>query len=132
MQKERRDKPSKTVDKPKNGIGGDILQAEVPHGPSEKQKESNLLPNWKSFSEFLAPLIGPFADKVITHIQDTGRRVLYVFIALLLFLAGVVIIVAVLTFYGKVSGDALLFLIGTIVGYILGFSLELAKRSWFS
>jgi hypothetical protein len=45
-----------------------------------------------------------------------NRKMIYV---LILFLTGVVAFMSVLTWFGKVSGDALLFLVGTITGYII-------------
>ncbi len=45
-----------------------------------------------------------------------NRRITY---SLLLFLTGLIVVMSVLTFFGKVSGDALLFLAGTITGYVV-------------
>lgn len=70
------------------------------------------------------------ADKYLTHKKNEAearrhyfesvsihnRRMIYV---LILFLTGVVAFMSFLTWYGKVSGDALLFVVGTITGYII-------------
>jgi hypothetical protein len=53
-----------------------------------------------------------YFESVSTH----NRRMVYYLIA---FLTGVVAFMSVLTIYEKVSGDALLFLVGTITGYII-------------
>jgi hypothetical protein len=45
-----------------------------------------------------------------------NRRLSY---ALMIFLGAVVGMMVVLTYLGKVSGDALLFLVGTITGYVV-------------
>jgi len=45
-----------------------------------------------------------------------NRRLSY---ALMLFLGGIVVLMSILTYYGKVSGDALLFLVGTVTGYVV-------------
>lgn len=71
------------------------------------------------------------ADTFIKHAEVESNRVNQVYYSLLIFLAAIVAILAILTYYGKVSGDALLFLVGTIVGYILAFMLEMAKKKWF-
>jgi len=45
------------------------------------------------------------------------------------FLIGIVGFMTILTWYGSVSGDALLFLVGTITGYILLFVQRLVFPS---
>ena len=48
-------------------------------------------------------------------------------IVLATFLAAIVGLMSFLTYVGKVSGDALLFLVGTVTGYILLFIQRLTK-----
>jgi uncharacterized membrane protein len=50
--------------------------------------------------------------------------------SLLLFLGAIIGISSLLTFYGKVSGDALLFMIGVIVGYIITMIQGLIYEPW--
>jgi len=50
--------------------------------------------------------------------------------SLLIFLGVVIGISSLLTFYGKVSGDALLFMIGVIVGYIITMIQGLIYEPW--
>jgi len=50
--------------------------------------------------------------------------------SMLLFLGGVIGISSLLTFYGKISGDALLFMIGIIVGYIITMIQGLIYEPW--
>ena len=53
-----------------------------------------------------------YFESVSTH----NRRMIYVLLA---FLVGAVAFMSFLTWFGKVSGDALLFLEGTITGYVI-------------
>ena len=55
-----------------------------------------------------------------------NRKMIYVLIC---FLTGIVAFMSILTVYGRVSGDALLFLVGTITGYILLFIQRLVFPS---
>jgi uncharacterized membrane-anchored protein len=48
-----------------------------------------------------------------------NKHALHVMIGLMGFLGGVIALMALLTYEGKVSGDALLFLVGTVSGVIL-------------
>lgn len=50
--------------------------------------------------------------------------------SLLIFLGVVIGIVAILALYGKVSGDALLFMIGVVVGYIITMIQGLIYEPW--
>lgn len=49
---------------------------------------------------------------------------------LLVFMGIIISIMAVLTFLGKVSGDALLFMVGIVVGYILNMIQGLLYSPW--
>ena len=49
---------------------------------------------------------------------------------LLIFLGTVIGIMAVLTFLGKVSGDALLFMVGIVVGYLMNMIQGLLYSPW--
>jgi hypothetical protein len=53
-----------------------------------------------------------YFESVSTH----NRKMIYILIA---FLTGIVAFMSFLTIYEKVSGDALLFLVGTITGYTI-------------
>jgi len=56
-----------------------------------------------------------------------NRKLTY---SLLIFLGAIIGISSLLTFYGKVSGDALLFMIGVIVGYIITMIQGLIYEPW--
>lgn len=49
-------------------------------------------------------------------VSSHNRRMIY---TLIVFLSGIVAFMSALTMFEKVSGDALLFLVGTITGYII-------------
>ena len=49
---------------------------------------------------------------------------------LLIFLGAVIGIMAILTFLGKVSGDALLFMVGIVVGYLMNMIQGLLYSPW--
>jgi len=51
-------------------------------------------------------------------------------LSLLIFLGIVIGIMALLTFLGKVSGDALLFMVGIVVGYIMNMIQGLLYTPW--
>jgi hypothetical protein len=87
--------------------------------------------DYESLLRLAMELLGKnLADKILTYKKDDAesrrryfesvsthnRRMIYVLIG---FLIGVVGFMSYLTWYGKVSGDALLFLVGTITGYII-------------
>ena len=73
----------------------------------------------------------PYAELLKEHLKSQTSSANKVFYILLLFLGAVIVASTILVFYGKISGDAFMFLVGTVVGYVLGFSLELAKKRWF-
>ena len=52
--------------------------------------------------------------------------------SLLFFMGAIILIMAFLTYVGKVSGDALLFLAGTIVGYLMSMITGLLYNPWES
>lgn len=72
----------------------------------------------------------PYADLFKDHLKNQTESSNRVFYILLGFLGVLIALAAFLVFYSKISGDAFMFLVGTIVGYVLGFSLELAKKRW--
>lgn len=96
----------------------------------DKPKEESEAPwtsqDWKN----LAEAIGPLADKYLAFkkeeyemrlnrlsaISRHNRRLTY---SLVLFLTGLVVVMSYLTWLGSVSGEALLFLAGTITGYVV-------------
>jgi hypothetical protein len=52
----------------------------------------------------------------LSKVAEHNRRLTY---SLVIFLAALIVLMAVLTIYDKVTGDALLFLAGTVTGYII-------------
>lgn len=82
----------------------------------------------------------PLADKYLTYkdneakaekeyferVSHHNRRMVYV---LVLFLAVIIALMSVLTYFKLVSGDALLFLVGTVTGYLLLFIQRLVFPS---
>jgi hypothetical protein len=73
---------------------------------------TNLADKYLTYKKNEAESRRHYFESVSTH----NRRMIYV---LLGFLVGVVAFMSFLTWFGKVSGDALLFLVGTITGYII-------------
>ncbi len=61
------------------------------------------------------------------ELRTVTRHTTYLTIILATFLGVIVFIMSELTYVGRVSGDALLFLVGTITGYILLFIQRLTK-----
>jgi hypothetical protein len=73
---------------------------------------TNLADKYLAYKKNEAEAKRHYFESVSTH----NRRMIYILLA---FLVGVVAFMSFLTWYGKVSGDALLFLVGTITGYII-------------
>ena len=95
----------------------------------------------KDLEKFLIDFFGTsLADKFLTHkkneaetrrkyfetVSKHNRNMIYV---LIVFLSAFVAFMSALTVYGSVSGDALLFLVGTITGYTLLFIQRLVFPS---
>jgi hypothetical protein len=93
--------------------------------------------NMDGFSRLIEAII-PLADKYLTYKQNESegrtkyfqcaskhnRNMLYV---MTIFLGAVIAFMSVLTVLKLVSGDALLFLVGTVTGYILLFIQKLVR-----
>jgi len=73
---------------------------------------TNLADKYLTYKKNDAEARRHYFESVSTH----NRRMIYLLIA---FLTGIVAFMSFLSWYGKVSGDALLFLVGTITGYII-------------
>jgi hypothetical protein len=95
----------------------------------------------KDLEKFLTDFLGTsLADKFLTYkkneaesrrsyfetVSKHNRNMIYV---LTVFLSAIVAFMSVLTIFGAVSGDALLFLVGTITGYTLLFIQRLVFPS---
>lgn len=100
--------------------------------PEAKPKQAGWTPEeMVTFGKMVMEFLGTnLADKYLTYkkneaearrhyfesVSTHNRRMIYILLA---FLVGVVAFMSFLTWFGKVSGDALLFLVGTITGYII-------------
>ena len=73
---------------------------------------TNLADKYLTYKKNDAEAKRHYFESVSTH----NRRMIY---TLIVFLTGIVAFMSILSWYGKVSGDALLFLVGTITGYII-------------
>jgi len=73
---------------------------------------TNLADKYLTYKKNDAEARRHYFESVSTH----NRRMIYV---LIVFLMGIVAFMGLLTMYEKVSGDALLFLVGTITGYVI-------------
>lgn len=73
---------------------------------------TNLADKYLAYKKDDAEAKRHYFESVSTH----NRRMIY---TLILFLTGIVAFMSFLSWCGKVSGDALLFLVGTITGYII-------------
>ncbi len=82
--------------------------------------------DWKNLADAVHPLLEEWIqyqkhrDESLTKRMDMiGRHNRRLSSSLIVFLLIVVGGMSVLTYYGKVSGDALLFLAGTVTGYVI-------------
>lgn len=107
----------------------------VYHFPPAQQQANQWTPEQV---ESLIKLVDNLGAKYLTFKKDEAdadhralktvtRHSTYLTIILATFLGVIVFIMSDLTYLGKVSGDALLFLVGTITGYILLFIQRLTK-----
>ncbi len=97
-----------------------------PNPNNSKDKEEWNPRNLKELVEAILPLAEKYIQykkeesdaiaKRLTAVGNHNRRLSYSLLGFMLVLTG---LMAVLTSLGKVSGDALLFLAGTITGYII-------------
>ena len=67
------------------------------------------------------------SDARIKYFQQASKHNRNVLYAMTGFLIGVIAFMSLLTWMDKVSGDALLFLVGTVVGYLILFIQKLAS-----
>lgn len=67
------------------------------------------------------------SDSKIKYFQQASKHNRNVLYAMTVFLIGVIAFMSFLTWIDKVSGDALLFLVGTVVGYLILFIQRLAS-----
>jgi hypothetical protein len=115
-----------TPDEPLGETGNDHLAESTRVGPAASTPTPQTRPDWASLLVSLLPFVDRYLklqegkqnhEQAIERVQaESGWRVLAIMMA---FLAGVIAVMSWLTFAGKVSGDALLFLVGTVAGYML-------------
>jgi hypothetical protein len=82
--------------------------------------------DWKTLVEAVQPLLQMWieyqknkdasSERKLNSLSQHNRRLS---ISLIIFLIAVVGLMSGLTLFGKVSGDALLFLVGTVTGYVV-------------
>ena len=103
--------------------------------PEEEPPQEEVQPQLVWTPEMVKDLekfIENLADKYLTfkkeeaeadrkYLETTTKHNTKMTLILTIFMVAITLGMAVLTFHGKVSGDALLFLVGTITGYIILF-----------
>jgi len=130
-------------------------EKEGDYGRIENKKDSDSAPNRKEASKTankqqqpdlsqiseLVTAVMPLAEEYInfqkskfdyaikrdTNAESHNRKLTF---SLLTFLGLVIFAMAYLTYFGKVSGDALLFLIGIVVGYLINMIQGLLYSPW--
>jgi len=105
----------------------------------DDKKESRPEP-WKPKEALsLFETLKPYADKLLQYFKEqaesehrlaelAARQDWRIATVALVFLGVIVGAMSTLTFYSKVSGDALLFLVGTVTGYIFSLIFKLRVR----
>jgi hypothetical protein len=93
---------------------------------SEDSRKGWTSEDWKNLVEAIQPLLQMWfqyqkdkdasSERKMNALSHHNRRLS---ISLIIFLVAVVGLMSGLTLYGKVSGDALLFLVGTVTGYVV-------------
>ncbi len=112
---------------------------ELQKKPIEQEQEIDLIKVVEQLTPVLSPAIASLIDEGRKTEQmriDEGRKTEQMrryhsktlAILLVVFLLIIIGVMGWLTFNGKVSGDALLFLIGTVVGYVINMIQALVFR----
>ncbi|MDP2767867.1 MAG: hypothetical protein Q8O41_10555 [Candidatus Methanoperedens sp.] len=73
-----------------------------------------LLDKWITYKKGEAEAENKYLQAITKHSRN-------IFVALIAFLIAIIGLMSYLTLSGKVSGDALLFLVGTVTGYVIIF-----------
>ncbi|MEM3648525.1 MAG: hypothetical protein QW506_05105 [Thermoproteota archaeon] len=76
---------------------------------------------WELHHQDISNLISAITKWIEWYPKEISRQNLRVTVAFVILLGMIVIIMGILTFYGKVTGEAFIFLIGALVGYIFAF-----------
>ena len=113
---------------PPNRESSDLPPPEVPTPPARAQPPGKpwTEADWEAFLRVAGPL-GKYlidawkwkTEQEATEREKWDKRVLGTLVLLMGFLGGIIVLMSVLTIYGKVSGDALLFLVGAMASWIL-------------
>ena len=101
--------------------------AEPPKPPEKPDKPSPWTPEMvKTILDGVTPLADRFInlkekefDHNVKMEKATSKAAWWILFILMVFLGSIIGLVSWLVVLGKVSGDALLFLIGTVAGYVL-------------
>ena len=123
----------------KNGDAGRIYEGDNQGAHAQKgiQPQQAGLDQLSKLASAILPLGQQYVDLQKSKLEYTikrdekaGTHNRKLTLSLLIFLGLVIIAMAVLTYFGKVSGDALLFLVGIIVGYIMNMIQGLLYSPW--
>ena len=90
-----------------------------------QEGEANIAEILKSLTALINT---PAISQYFKHTENQRKTTFRFFISLFLVVVSIILIMSLLTYFGKVSGEALLFLTGTVVGYILGIFQDIVKR----
>ena len=109
-------------------------ESNVQRGKNPQQADLNQL---SMLASAFLPLAQQYVDlqkskleNAVKRDEKAGIHNRKLTMSLLIFLGLVIVAMAVLTFFGKVSGDALLFLVGIIVGYLMNMIRGLLYSPW--
>ncbi len=103
----------------KGNVGGNKTSDEPPTSPWTPEVIKDFIEQLKPLADSYLQLKQNSLDAQIKKINTIGlhnRRLVYWMVG---FLLGVIAFMSVLTFYGKVNGEALLFLVGTVTGFLI-------------
>ena len=114
-----------------------LSQSEVKESLTQRGKQQADLNQISMLVSAIMPLAKEYVDLQkskfefsVKRDEKAGTHNRKLTLSLLVFLGVVIVAMAVLTFFGKVSGDALLFLVGIIVGYIMTMIQGLLYSPW--
>ncbi|MEM3191513.1 MAG: hypothetical protein QW735_03640 [archaeon] len=98
---------------------------EQPTGLEEENDNRDVMSLLNAIQTILkSPVLGQY----FAHTERQRKQTFNFFISLFLLVSGIIVGMSVLVYFGKVSGDALLFLAGTVIGYVLGVFQDMVKR----
>ena len=97
-------------------------EEEIPEVEEEVPTEKPFLEVFlEKYSDEVKKFLATVINLLEWYPKETAKRRFQVTVVFVTFLIGIMLLMGVLTYAGKVGGEAFVFLMGTVVGYVFGF-----------